>query len=136
MSSMLVSADHELVFVDIVKGMPVLLVVSELRFQLVTTSINWWKKSTVWKKISSLSSFLQVFVQLHSSKQGPMAAKRRCFLTSGCLVAELVPPIPLLQGVILRLVHPESSVCASAVFILCQDVPIIVSCPTGARRTS
>ena len=53
-----------------------------------------------------------------------MTAKRRCFLTSGCLVAELVPPIPLLQGVILRLVHPESSVCASAVFILlsrCSD---------------
>ena len=88
------------------------------------------------KKLSSLSSFLQVFVQLHSSKQGPMTAKRRCFLTSGCLVAELVPPIPLLQGVFLRLVHPESSVCASAVFILCQDVPIIVSCPTGARLTS
>ena len=50
MSSMLVSAGHELVFVDVVKGMPVLLVVSELRFQLVTMSINWWKKSTIWKK--------------------------------------------------------------------------------------
>ena len=135
---MLVSAGHELVFVDVVKGMPVLFVVFRTPFP-VSDNVDQLVEKIYYlgkKKLSSLSSFLQVFVQLHSSKQGPMTAKRRCFLTSGCLVAELVPPIPLLQGVILRLVHPESSVCASAVFILCQDVPIIVSCPTGARRTS